>query len=442
MQLHIGIDDTDSEKGGCTTYIAAHLVAKLGALTDIRFRDYPNIIRLNPNIPFKTRGNAAVALRITARKSSYEHILETVLDEIENRSHIGQAGTDPAIVMTRGPPTRAIVRFSRRALYDVLSPQEAVDLVRSTRATAACYGTNQGLVGALAAIGQTLADDHTFELIAYRKKSNWGTPRKVNEESVIRMDKATRPMTFNNYDHENKRVLIAPHGPDPVLFGIRGESAEVVKKAFRYVKTSEPIERWVIFRTNHGTDAHLEALPANPGPGLNRPTVLRGIVESAPRRIRGGHVFFDLSAAASDFTCAAYEPTGNFRETISNLARGDEVTVYGSLRKSPIPGPLTINLEKVRIHRLVEMATLRNPICPRCGQRLKSAGRRQGYRCERCSFEIRDAEKRVIASPRSIATGLYLPTAKAHRHLTKPLCRYGIEKAWDGRAPERCWHYP
>jgi hypothetical protein len=30
--MHIGLDDTDSTKGGCTTYLAALLVEKLGEL--------------------------------------------------------------------------------------------------------------------------------------------------------------------------------------------------------------------------------------------------------------------------------------------------------------------------------------------------------------------------------------------------------------------------
>ena len=34
---------------------------------------------------------------------------------------------------------------------------------------------------------------------------------------------------------------------------------EVVKKAFGIVKPLEPVERWVIFRSNQGTDAHLNA---------------------------------------------------------------------------------------------------------------------------------------------------------------------------------------
>ncbi|MDH5495599.1 MAG: DNA-binding protein, partial [Candidatus Bathyarchaeota archaeon] len=60
--LHIGFDDTDSPRGGCTTYIAALLVEKLQKL-GATFNDYPNLIRLNPNVPWKTRGNGALCLR-------------------------------------------------------------------------------------------------------------------------------------------------------------------------------------------------------------------------------------------------------------------------------------------------------------------------------------------------------------------------------------------
>ncbi len=72
------------------------------------------------------------------------------------------------------------------------------------------------------------------------------------------MDKQTQPYTFNNVDLKKSRVIITPRGPDPILFGIRGETAEIVKKAFELVKPLEPIERWVIFRSNQGTDAHLK----------------------------------------------------------------------------------------------------------------------------------------------------------------------------------------
>ncbi|MCJ7699028.1 DNA-binding protein, partial [Candidatus Bathyarchaeota archaeon] len=61
--LHIGLDDTDSTRRGCTTYVAAVLVEELEKLGAC-FIDYPNLVRLNPNVPWKTRGNGALCLRI------------------------------------------------------------------------------------------------------------------------------------------------------------------------------------------------------------------------------------------------------------------------------------------------------------------------------------------------------------------------------------------
>ncbi|MDL5503555.1 MAG: tRNA(Ile2) 2-agmatinylcytidine synthetase, partial [Candidatus Methanoperedens sp.] len=58
----IGLDDTDSRDGMCTTYLMAVLIGKLNAFGHLN--DYPLLIRLNPNIKYKTRGNAALAIDI------------------------------------------------------------------------------------------------------------------------------------------------------------------------------------------------------------------------------------------------------------------------------------------------------------------------------------------------------------------------------------------
>jgi tRNA(Ile2)-agmatinylcytidine synthase len=440
VQLHIGIDDTDSTKGGCTTYIAARLVETIARM-GVHFLDYPNIIRLNPNIPYKTRGNAAVAIRVDLPKEDYSLVQEAALHEIEQNSELGRSGTDPAVVFLKGRPSNRVRQFSRRALWDVLRDEDAVRIIRSAGASAVAYGTRLGLVGALAAVGQTLNGDHTYELVAYRTRSNRGTQRRVDENSVIRMDKLTTPMTFNNYDYESHRMLITPHGPDPVLLGIRGEDAKIVRKAFSMVRAHEPIERWLIFRTNHGTDAHLQNIPKKNPIELNRPAVLRGTVSDHPRRISGGHVFFTLRHRTGKLICAAFEPTGKFREVVAALLPGDQVTVYGGVKKRE-QNPLTINLEKIHIDELVDTFDLENPICPTCYKHTKSAGRGQGFRCERCSTTLRESRKRIVKRSRSMVAGLYLPALKAHRHLTKPLSRYGQEKTWDQSPPLGKWHDP
>ena len=57
--LHIGIDDTDSLDGGCTTWLITEIIAELQELDLI---GPPRLVRLNPNVPWKTRGNGALAL--------------------------------------------------------------------------------------------------------------------------------------------------------------------------------------------------------------------------------------------------------------------------------------------------------------------------------------------------------------------------------------------
>jgi tRNA(Ile2)-agmatinylcytidine synthase len=100
LQMHIGIDDTDSTKGGCTTYIAALLAVELEQL-GAQFLDYPNLIRLNPNVPWKTRGNGALCLQISYPENIEEQIKETAIRLIEQHSDLAAKGTDPAIVFLK-----------------------------------------------------------------------------------------------------------------------------------------------------------------------------------------------------------------------------------------------------------------------------------------------------------------------------------------------------
>src|SRR2546422_9642224 len=60
-EFHIGIDDTDSEKGGCTTYTATVLFQELFN-RGLRPFDFPWLVRLNPNIPWKTSRNGSLAV--------------------------------------------------------------------------------------------------------------------------------------------------------------------------------------------------------------------------------------------------------------------------------------------------------------------------------------------------------------------------------------------
>src|SRR3989304_8939623 len=62
MVLWIGVDDTDSLRGMCTTFLATELVRELTRGSDLI--GFPRLVRLNPNIAWKTRGNGAICVRI------------------------------------------------------------------------------------------------------------------------------------------------------------------------------------------------------------------------------------------------------------------------------------------------------------------------------------------------------------------------------------------
>ena len=427
MKLNIGFDDTDSPRGGCTTYIAALLVERLHEL-GASFLDYPGLIRLNPNVPWKTRGNGALCLRIECEESLLDEISECVIRAIEENADLEYKGTDPGIVFLYGDVPDEIRDFARKAITGLVSMDEALSLIKKYHAEAVGFKRGRGIIGGLAAIGEELKDDYTYELLAYRVPENRGTKRRIDAESVVRMDKELGSLVFNNFDYEEGRVLITPHGPDPVLYGIRGETAEAVRRGHELVISREPIERWVIFRTNQGTDAHLVRAATISEIKPYNPVRAKGVVSEKPRTIQGGHVIFKIKDETGEVDCAAYEPTGILRKIAKKLIVGDVVEVCGGVRPPSSGNPLTVNAEKIRILKLAPDLIYRNPQCPICGKRMKSMGRGKGFECKKCGFHGRDLKKIASERPRKLKLGLYITSPRSQRHLTKPLVRYGREK--------------
>jgi tRNA(Ile2)-agmatinylcytidine synthase len=120
---------------------------------------------------------------------------------------------------------------------------------------------------------------------------------------------------------------------------------------------------------------------------------------------------------------------------------GDRVEVYGAVHKATSNKPLTINLEKIDVLELKEKTVTENPLCLNCGKRLKSMGKNQGFRCEKCGGKFSNLEKKVSVVLRPIKIGLYMTSIRSQRHLTKPLRRYGLEKHHYGSEPIiKGWH--
>lgn len=423
--LQVAFDDTDSREGRCTTHLAFKVVEHLKKKQGVVLIDYPLLIRLNPNIPWKTRGNGAVCVRLKVQDT--DKVIDYIRQAVEDGSAIG-SGANPAIAFLEGDyvPTK-LREFSALAMCDIMSRQMSEKVAKAVGIQYFTFGNGQGLVGSLGAMGCLLEGDYTFELIAYRKQKNWGRPRVIEKESVIKFSIDTYPYTFNNYDRNQGRVLIAPHSPDPVFFGIRGESPDIVELALSVLHTEEEIEGWTIFRSNQGTNMHLQHEIRIADIKAYTAGYIRCKVSSKPYVIEGGHVIFTVKQDSAEMPAAVYEPTG-LANVATKLEDGDIIEIGVGVRKGTTKHPKILNVEYLRVLKLAPVYEMLNPLCQMCGKRMKSEGKNKGYQCDRCKHKDYNTKKILILQERRIKTGLYIPTPKAHRHLTKPLQRYGIEK--------------
>jgi len=430
-RLDIGIDDTDSLKGGCTTHVAYEIVKRIRQTFDITPIEYPYLVRLNPNFPRKTKGNAAIKISYPIGDNlDMNRFTDFIEDTVKRNSHMQERDTNPAVALSyTGIQNGALARFYGRALCDIISVQEALDFAQSHGISILFLKDSKiGSVGAISALGADLSGDCTYELLAYRSSEMCGKPRKVDKQSIILMDQRTRSLTFNNIDLDNRRILITPHGPDPILFGIRGETPEAVLNALSYLKINEEIAGWMIFKTNQGTDAHFQAFYriGNQPPVPKRPHIVfcaNANVCAKPRIIRGGHVVCRVDLGTSKLDVVCYRESGRLRHVVSALTVGDKVLVCGGTRQRNCS--IFLNLEKLEVLELVNVNVKKAPICPNCRIRCDSKGLRQGYRCRHCDYRM--AVPVIERTNRRILEGTYLPDPTGQRHLTKPFSRYGVE---------------
>ncbi len=122
----IAFDDTDDYEKGCTTFVMYNFIKEfLKTRSEDRILGLPRLVRLNPYIPFKTRGgNAAVALKVKVEDP--RELLElggvNVVDEFSARG----AKTSPGIVVSMTSSERW---FYYSALSDVVPRELAERLI-------------------------------------------------------------------------------------------------------------------------------------------------------------------------------------------------------------------------------------------------------------------------------------------------------------------------
>jgi tRNA(Ile2)-agmatinylcytidine synthase len=402
--LRIGLDDTDAPGGLCTTWLGAMLALRLEAAgMSVRER---RLVRLNPNAPFRTRGNAAIAL---LAEGGAALAFELACTAVEEFASLEAPMTNPGVVVADRPLPEACYR---RAVTDLCTVGDTVDALDEAGARYRGYGNGRGLIGATAAVAAEFRD-RTYELLAYREPARWGTPREVDRASLFRAEAATFPGTWDSVDLENDAVVCVPHTPDPVLFVIRGAGPEWVRRSRAFV-SSEPIALEACWTTNQGTDAHLLAGRCGALREGRSYAVAGRVVESATTG-PGGHVAVWIADGGERLRCMAYEPTKGFRSVVRALRPGDRVVVCGSYRQG------SLNLEKLEVVEVAEHRIIRPPLCAVCGRRTTSAGRGRGWKCRFCG--ARAHEPQVAVEARTLVAGWYEVPPVARRHLARPLCR-------------------
>lgn len=407
----IGLDDTDSrEQGMCTTYLAARVAE--------RVRDAGGnverlvLVRLNPAIEHKTRGNAALCVHTDL---DAESAFTIACEAVDSFAATDDPRTNPGVVVAE-TVSESVIKFAKRAVQERLTLDEARTHIESAGYRYAGWENSSGIIGALAAVGAWQAfEEWTYEHIAYRESPQRGTPREIDHESVFAAAEWGYPTVWDTVDREEGSSVCVPHAPGPILYGIRGDDGETVRKVARRIE-SEPIERTELFVTNQGTDAHLrDGTTESVRDGCAYR--LDGVVVTPPETRQGGHVFFDLRDEQT-LQCAAFEPTKRFRERVRALRVGDRLTVCGEVSDG------TLKLEKFAVRDLVRTEPT-VPKCPECGRSMKSAGRGQGYRCRDCETSKSGKIEREI--DRDLDIGWYEVPPCARRHIAKPLVRGGFD---------------
>lgn len=431
MTLWVGVDDTDSPRGGCTTFVLTELLS-LARDHGLDLIGEPRLVRLNPNIPWKTRGNAALSARfgrgegrsrivgeVAGRRlrayprgrSPSREVAETFLESawrtVRASAQEGETGTDPALVATFRPLP---ARLYCDAVQEVVPVEQVRQELTSAGAWFRTHGSDQGLVGAAASIAWP-GRRGTWELISYRAPARYGRPRRVDARSV-RAAQAADPRLFLCFDERTRRLLVAPHTPCPILFGLRGTTRTAPLRARSRVR-SEPVERWVLFRTNQGTGDHLTRRESDQWPEY-RSGWIRGELREEVRAQAGGHVRFSIvPARGPPVGCVVFEPTKVLPGVAQDLRTGDRVRVWGSRGKMP-----EVRVEGIEVLRWApSQGRTVPPRCDACHRATRSLGRLRGYQCPGCHRRWPpEASLRPDREPPR-PLGTYHPTPSARRHL-------------------------
>lgn len=435
----LAFDDTDSRTGGCTTHLAFHVLL---ALPELALRGPPRLVRLNPNVPHKTRGNGAVVLPLgrprgpqarvgelrglevlafpeAAPVPASEELLERAWEVVRRQA---QPDAQPSVVLVDDPPPAAAYWQAVRTRVEPDDAAEALATLGAHVRTA----TGRSLPGCLGALAWP-GPPASFEFLAYRHPSRWGRPREVRPEPLLGLDGTGA--TFHTVDPEEGRkgrLVCVPHGPDPVLLGLRGRDPDaLVHAATRTLPWAlpeqEPVDGWLLWATNHASGDHVARVAALADAPMWGTVDVEAKVAGLPQDRRGGHVEVPLvDADGAAFAAWAFEPTKGLRAAARQLRPGDRVRAVGAVAQDAA-GP-AVNLEKLGVLEVARhFLKAGNPRCPACDRAMPSMGKGAGHRCRKCGARLPPGAAVAAEEPRTLAPGWHEAAVGARRHLHRPV---------------------
>ena len=387
----LGLDDTDSLEGGCTTEVLYRLIQALPDSVEV---GQSRLVRLWPFARQRTRGNAAVAVEVN---SDDESKLLSFLDQYWNQKILplkGAMQTSQHSERKQYPSDPGMVWFSdvnfdddfyRRGLREEISVD---DLPRANKS----WG-GHGRIGATLAVLWP-SEKSTFEAIAWRDiSSNYA--RQLDEDAMNLVEQMDG--TFLCRDDRLGTSLLAPKGASPVLFGIRTWTREVAVEALRLLLDAPGTEQnsgSMVFETNQATNDHLD-----------KPIE---VCVNNIEVLKGGHTLIHTK----NNRFLVFKESGSIATICQQLQEGDIIECNGLTAPDQ-----SIHIELLRIRHLVTKQ--KRPACPTCHKAMSSMGHTQGLRCKKCGYKANDAWENV---PRLLPMNQWIqPPASSRRHLAKPI---------------------
>lgn len=399
----IGLDDTDSVDGGCTTW-DFHILLTLIEKSGFEIKNAPRLVRLWPFAPERTRGNAALSAEIIVNSESENDFISLIGNWFDSRfcslSDWDMLSYHPSLVWS---PDQFPEEWYWEGVRTYVNPEVRYEHLNQIEGVKYWHrGSHRGVVGVTSSIAWRGLNDWTWEATAWRENNLIGKDRIVSTSRVLDMSEKF-PGTILNRDPNAGKSLITPQTPCPVLYGIRAEEEIDAKAAHEWMQLDDGVEKSVamrVHRTNQATGDHITHIQ-------------NGVVISDLMEVKGGHASVSVYSCDEIYSLVAFKQGGEVNSLLRQTVIGD-VVAWRGLHSAE----MEIHLESLIVLDATPRS-LERPFC-HCGNRFQRQGRGQPLRCSKCGELMHS----LWRGDRFSDEGEWREPLPSHRrHLAKPLNR-------------------